>query len=108
MLNRQSSSQRRSLFHYAISRLKEFEMDFPLFEDVILLIDLPEEGLTAGDIGVVVERHDVTGMETGYSVEFFDMLGNTVAVVTLPARALRLPMTGDRPVVRQVTEATTP
>ncbi|NJO00155.1 MAG: DUF4926 domain-containing protein, partial [Anaerolineales bacterium] len=63
-------------------------MDFPRFEDVILLIDLPEEGLTAGDIGVVVERHDVTRMETGYSVEFFDMLGNAVAVVTLPASAL--------------------
>jgi hypothetical protein len=83
-------------------------MDFPLFEDVILLIDLPEEGLTAGDIGVVVERHDVAGLETGYSVEFFDMLGNTVAVVTLPASALRLPAAGDRPVVRQVAEATTP
>ena len=78
-------------------------MDFPLFKDVILLI--PEEGLTAGDVGVVVERHDVSGMETGYSVEFFDMLGNTVAVVTLPASVLRRPVVGDRPVVRQVAEA---
>jgi len=35
-----------------------------------------------------------------YSVEFFDMLGNTVAVVTLPASSLRLPTHADRPTVR--------
>ena len=75
-------------------------MDFPLFEEVVLLVDLPEEGLSAGDVGVVVERHDVPGRETGYSVEFFDMLGNTVAVVTMPARDLRRPTAADRPVVR--------
>ena len=51
----------------------------------------PKKTCYAGDVGTVVERHDVPGRETGYSVEFFDMLGNTVAVVTLPASALRLP-----------------
>ena len=66
-------------------------MEFPLFEDVILLIDLPEEGLAVGDVGTVVERHDVPGLETGYTIEFFDMLGSTVAVVTLPTSALRRP-----------------
>ena len=76
-------------------------MEFPLFEDVILLIDLPEEGLAVGDVGTVVERHNVSGLETGYSVEFFDMLGNTVAIATLPASALRRPTAADRPVVRQ-------
>lgn len=35
----------------------------------------------------------------GYSVELFDMTGNTVTVVTLPASALRLPTTADRPAV---------
>ena len=29
----------------------------------------------------------------GYSVEFFDMTGNTVDVATLPATALRMPNT---------------
>lgn len=75
-------------------------MDLPLYEDAILLVDIPDEGLVAGDIGTVVERHDVPGMETGYSVEFFDLLGNTVAVVTVPASSLRRPAPGDRPVVR--------
>lgn len=74
--------------------------DFTLYQDVVLLHDIPEEGLCPGDVGTVVERHDVPGRETGYSVEFFDMLGNTVAVVTLPTSALRAPSRADRPAVR--------
>jgi hypothetical protein len=81
-------------------------MDFARFEDVILLVDIPESSLVAGDIGTVVERHDVPGLETGYSVEFFDMVGNTVAVVTLPTSSFRRPTHHDRPFVRQ-TEVTT-
>jgi hypothetical protein len=38
--------------------------------------------------------------EDGYSVEFVDMTGNTVAVVTLLASALRMPTPADRPAVR--------
>jgi len=38
--------------------------------------------------------------EEGYSVEFFDMIGNTVAVVTVRASGLRLPTPTDRPAVR--------
>jgi hypothetical protein len=75
-------------------------VDFQLYTDVVLVRDIPEEGLRAGDLGVVVERHDVPGRETGYSVEFFDMLGQTVAVVTLPVSALRTPTHADRPAVR--------
>ena len=75
-------------------------MDFPLYSDVILLRDLPEEGLSIGDIGTVVDRHDVDGLETGYSVEFFDMLGNTVAIVILPMSCFRSPSSADRPTVR--------
>jgi len=75
-------------------------MNFPLYSDIILLRDLPEEGLCAGDIGIIVEQHNVIGLETGYSVEFFDMFGNTVAIVTLPVSSLRLPNNADRPAVR--------
>jgi hypothetical protein len=76
-------------------------MDFELYSDVILAQDAPEAGLHAGDVGTVIECHAVTGLETGYSVEFFDMLGNTVAVVTMPASALRAPTRADRPAVRR-------
>jgi Domain of unknown function (DUF4926) len=54
-----------------------------MYTDVILTRDVTERGLRAGDVGTVVERHAVPGVsEEGYSVEFFDMTGNTVAVVT--------------------------
>ena len=75
-------------------------MDFSLYSDAILLRDLAEEGLYRGDIGTIVEVHHVRGLETGYSVEFFDMLGNTVGVVTLPMSDLRLPTAADRPAAR--------
>ncbi len=73
-----------------------------LFETVILACDLPAEGLKAGDVGTVVELHVVPGKEIGYSVEFFDLLGNTVAVVTLPGTNFRRPTVFDRPMARQV------
>lgn len=75
-------------------------MDFKLYSEIVLVRDVPEEGLYAGDVGTVVERHDVVGKETGYSIEFFDMFGNTVAVVTLPGSAMRAPTRVDRPAVR--------
>jgi len=79
-------------------------MPFDKYGDVILTRDVTERGLRAGDVGTVVERHVVADVsEEGYSVEFFDMTGNTVAVVTLPASALRLPTPADRPAVRALT-----
>jgi hypothetical protein len=76
-------------------------MEFPLYQDVVLAKDLPEENLRVGDVGTVVERHDVAGLETGYSVEFFDMLGNTVAVVTVRGSALRAMNEGSATSVRR-------
>jgi hypothetical protein len=74
---------------------------FEMYGDMILTRDVPESGLRVGDVGTVVERHVGAGVsEEGYSLEFFDMTGNTVAVVTLPASAVRLPTPADRPAVR--------
>jgi hypothetical protein len=79
-------------------------MAFELYTDVILTRDVAEGGLRAGDVGTVVDRHVVPGVaEEGYSVEFFDMTGNTVAVIAVPASALRLPVATDRPAVRALT-----
>lgn len=80
-------------------------MEFKLYHDVILNVDLPEQGLCAGDVGTLVERHDVPGKEMGYSVEFFDMTGQTVAVATLPAHHLRAPTSADRPAARTLASA---
>ena len=70
------------------------------FADVVLTADIPEEGLMARDVGTVVERHLAPGFEEGYSVEFFDMSGQTVAVITIPQTLLRSPTHTDRPTVR--------
>ena len=75
-------------------------MPFELFSDVILVTDLPAEDLKAGDVGTIVERHNGPGQKDGYSVEFFDMTGHTVAVATVAATLLRAPTHADRPAVR--------
>ena len=75
-------------------------MAFALFQDVILTADVAKHDLRAGDIGTIVENHRVPGREDGYSVEFFDMTGRTVAVVLLPISYLRVPTPSDRPTVR--------
>jgi hypothetical protein len=75
-------------------------MNFDLYTEVVILQDIPEENLRAGDIGVVIDRHNVEGIEPGYSLEFLDMVGKTIAVVTLPGSLLRLPTHADRPTVR--------
>ncbi|MDD1422201.1 DUF4926 domain-containing protein [Dolichospermum sp. ST_sed1] len=77
-------------------------MDFPLYSNIILLRDIPEECIYSGDIGIIVDQHNVPGLEMGYSVEFFDMIGNTVAVVTLPMSYLRSPTHANRPAVRLI------
>jgi hypothetical protein len=80
--------------------------ELELHKDAVLTVDLPGEGLRAGDLGTVVEHHLPTGnAEDGYSVEFFDMTGRTVAVVTVPASNLRVPTSADRPSVRQPLKA---
>lgn len=80
-------------------------MNFELYQDVILTVDFPAHGLCAGDVGTVIERHVIPDKEIGYSVEFFDMTGRTVAVVCLPGSQLRAPTTADRPSARHLVSA---
>jgi hypothetical protein len=81
-------------------------MALEMFQRAILTVDIPAEGLRAGDVGTIVDEHVVPGVrETGYSIEFFDMTGRTVAVVTVPASSLREPTPADRPSVRVLSNA---
>jgi len=52
---------------------------------VVLTEDVPEEGLTAGDVGTVVHIHN----GEGYEVEFMTLTGQTIAVASLLARQVR-------------------
>ena len=71
-----------------------------MFKSAILTADIPEDDLRAGDVGTVVEHHQVEGKGDGYSLEFFDMTGRTIAVVIVPEGNLRRPVEGEVPTVR--------
>lgn len=59
-------------------------MSFELFNRVSLKEDLPDEGFRCGDVATIVERHeDPNGKEMGYSLEFFNAVGETIAVVVV-------------------------
>ncbi len=81
-------------------------MTVSLFGRVVLLRDLPEEGLRAGDVGTIVESYPASG-ETppGYEVEFFAANGDTVAVASIPSDAARLAPERDLLSVRVMTPA---
>ena len=53
---------------------------------VILIQDMPQEGLAAGDAGTVVHVHP---NGAGYEVEFMTLGGATIAVVTVMSDQLR-------------------
>ena len=55
-------------------------------DDVVLSVDLPVKGLARGDLGTVVLVHEGGA---GYEVEFTALDGETLAIVTLPARHVR-------------------
>ena len=53
---------------------------------VILIQDMPQEGLAAGDAGTVVHVHPDNA---GYEVEIMTLDGQTIDVVTVMADQLR-------------------
>ena len=60
-------------------------MKFERLECVVLVRDIPEHGLRAGDVGVVVEVYPGGGLE----VEFVTGSGMTQAVLTVGERDVR-------------------
>ena len=56
------------------------------FERVVLLVDLPNARLSAGDVGTIVHIYK---NNVAYEVEFFALDGETVAVETLEANQIR-------------------
>jgi hypothetical protein len=61
-------------------------MKFPLYSRVALTVDIPADGIRRGDVATIVEHHaaPAPGTEPGYSVEVFNAIGETLAVLTLP------------------------
>ena len=60
-------------------------MRYKVLDTVVLVRDVPEHGLRAGDLGAVVEMHAADALD----VEFVTASGDTTAVVALRATDVR-------------------
>ena len=61
-------------------------MAYELYSKVALTADLPAHKLRRGDVATIVEIHPPSpGQEPGYSLEVFNAVGETIAVVTVRA-----------------------
>jgi len=79
---------------------------YELFTRVALKQDLPEHNLRAGDVATVVEEHvGRPDQETGYSLEVFNAVGETITVITVRESQIE-PLNGNEVLhVRQLDEA---
>ncbi|HWW93343.1 MAG TPA: DUF4926 domain-containing protein [Vicinamibacteria bacterium] len=65
-------------------------MTLSLYQRVVLTQDLPNESLRAGDVAVIVEHYPARAdVPEGYELEVFGARGQTIAVVSVPASAIR-------------------
>ncbi len=69
---------------------------------IVLLVDIPEHDLRAGDVGTVVDVHTKGPPGTGYSVEFLTMGGDTIAVLELEEPQIRPTRSTDIIHVREI------
>ena len=56
-------------------------MTFELFTRVALREDFPNHKLRRRDVATIVEHHPVANGEDGYSLEVFNAVGETIAVL---------------------------
>lgn len=66
---------------------------------VVLLKDITEEGLKAGDVGTVVH---IYRYGEAFEVEFMTLNGRTVTIVTVPASHVRAVSSNDITHVREL------
>ena len=70
-------------------------MAYQLFTTVALRADIPAHRLRRGDVATIVEAHPGRpGQELGYSLEVFNAVGDTIAVVTVPESQIQ-PLVGN-------------
>jgi hypothetical protein len=78
-------------------------MKYELYQEVALAIDLPESSLRQGDVATIVERHESLSGEPGYTLEVFNAIGETLAVVAVSESAIESLSAGEVLAVRQLT-----
>ena len=80
-------------------------MKYELFKELVLTKDIPAKRLKKGDVATVVEYHPVPDGEDGYSLEVFNVLGDTIDVITVPESAIELLTEGEIFSVRSMAAA---
>jgi hypothetical protein len=68
--------------------LEQFQRVKLIRKDLVETLRGETVKLTKGQAGVIVEIHQIAGLPVGYSVEFFDDDGETVAISTLEEKDL--------------------
>ena len=72
-------------------------MALPEFSHAVVTRDLPNEGLSAGDVGVVVHIHyDADKLPIGYMLETFSVDGEGIGVVSVGLDDVRSAAPTDR------------
>ena len=79
-------------------------MKFELFTRVALCEDFPQYKLRKGDVATIVEYHPVPNDEDGYSLEVFNAVGDTIAVITVGESQIEALMSNEVLHVRVVNE----
>ncbi|APB33594.1 hypothetical protein GlitD10_1274 [Gloeomargarita lithophora Alchichica-D10] len=81
-------------------------MPMELYQEVALTRDLPEEGLKAGDVAMLVDFiiHPSNG-EDGCVLEIFNAIGESFAVVAVPISAVEVLRSDEILTVRTLAKA---
>jgi len=80
-------------------------MRFELFTRVALREDFPQHKLCRGDVATIVEHHPVPDDEDGYSLEVFNAVGETIAVIAVAESQIEPLMSNEVLHVRVLEEA---
>ncbi|MCB0112204.1 MAG: DUF4926 domain-containing protein [Caldilineaceae bacterium] len=81
-------------------------MQLELYQEVVLLRDLPEQQLRKGDVATLVDYlPHPTGGEEGAVLEIFNAVGESLWVAVVPASAIALLRADQLPTVRALSPA---
>ncbi len=63
-------------------------MNLELYQDAVIVADLPDLGLRKGDVVKLVDELRAVDGSLGYAVEVFNAVGDTIDVHMIPASAV--------------------
>lgn len=87
-LKKYSFFKYKQIYHNVSRQRGVIKMAYKLFQEIVLTKDIPEKKLKKGDVATIVNHHPVSNGDDGYSLEVFDVLGNIIAVITLPESSI--------------------